>query len=42
VTDIATEFVFWELCRFAVEYKCPFGEAPTETLRQAAQQGCCI
>jgi transcriptional regulator GlxA family with amidase domain len=34
VTEIATEFGFWELGRFSVEYRVLFGESPLASLRR--------
>jgi len=34
VTEIATEFGFWELGRFSVEFRALFGEPPSVSLRR--------
>ncbi len=38
VTQIATDFGFWELGRFSVAYRALFGESPSDSLRLPSHQ----
>ena len=40
VTSIATDHGFWELGRFSVEYRTLFGESPSVSLREPADDRC--
>jgi len=35
ITDVAAEWSFWHMGKFAADYRRQFGELPSETLRRA-------
>ena len=42
VTEVATRFGFYELGRFAGEYRAAFGESPSDTARRGRSRAGCV